>query len=681
MKDYSIQTGSAMPEADASLVQTNGSFANLQLACIVPGLYNPRITFDEAALAELAASIKAQGVNQPILVRPLPAQRVADTSRAVTHEIIAGERRYRASLLAGVATIPALIKPMTDAQALEFQLIENLQRENLNAMEEAEGFAHFCQATGTLKEDIGAKIGRSRTHVYNRLKLLELCQAGKEALRTGQIDPGVAGRIARVPDSQLQAKALAEATSVDWQDKPVHSARTFAKWMQENLMLNLSGAVFKMTDASLLPDAGSCKTCHKRTGHAPDLFSDVKGADVCTDPPCFHKKEEAHNAQLLQHAHQRGQTVIQGREAKELMPYSYSAIEGYLRLDNKHDSPTDQPLRKLLGKHLAASGIQPTVIVNPHKVGELIEVLPADVVADLLKTAGHSNEAKAVAKDKKRDDGIDKANQEAKAKSLYEQGWRDLVMQRAWEMINDSISVYPSEAGIRLIAHRYLAGMNKDRANVLCNLLGLGKVAPQQALANYVAATPTPINIVQLLMMHADVEYKHWLPSESDHNAGLLQVAKDQGINIDAIKSEAKQKFMPTPVVDAARPTLKGPAALRKNPLDAAAKKPKPAKPARAKMTAQEAQLGIAEAMQKNEAASPKKKVSFETGQRVRVTTDPRKMRVGTELWAGKEGTISNIAAFKGCWNVVFDDDEEKEVVGFAGQQLELCADQAEAAA
>lgn len=680
MKDYSIQTGQAMPEAEASPVITAGTFANLQLACIVPPLYNPRTRMDEAALKELAATIKAQGVNQPILVRPLPAQRVADTSRAVTHEIIAGVRRYTASLLAGMATIPALIKPMPDAQALEFQLIENLQREDLNAMEEAEGFAHFCQETGTPKEDIGAKIGRSRTHVYNRLKLLELCQAGKEALRTGQIDASLAESIARAPDSELQTIALKEATRVDYQEKPVHSSRTFKKWMQENLMLNLSGAVFKMTDASLLPDAGSCKTCHKRTGHAPDLFSDVKGADVCTDPPCFHKKEEAHNAQLLHHAHERGQTVIQGREAKELMPYSYGNIEGYLRLDNKNDSPTDQPLRKLLGKHLAASGIQPTVVVNPHKAGELIEVLSADVVADLLKTAGHTTEAKAVAKDKKRDDGIDKAREEAKAKGLYEQGWRDMVMQRAWQSIeHDSVIMAPSDDAARLIARRYLAGMNKDRANVLCKLLGLGKVAPQQALADYVAATSAPTNFVLLLIMHADVEYKHWLPSDSDHNVGLLQVAKDQCINIDAIKSEAKQKFMPAPVVDAARSTLKGPAALRKDQLNAAAKKPKPAKLARAKMTAQEAQLGIAEAMQKDEAASPKKKVSFEVGQRVRVTTDPRKMLVGTEQWAGKEGAITSFGS-RGYWKVRMDGVAAK-VVDFAGLQLERCADQVEVAA
>ena len=683
MKDYSIQTGSAMPEADASPVQTTGTFANLQLACIVPGLYNPRTTFDEAALAELAASIKAQGVNQPILVRPLPASRVADTKRTVTHEIIAGERRYRAGVLAGVATIPALIKPMTDTQALEFQLIENLQREDLNAMEEAEGYAHYCQATGTPKEDIGAKFGRSRTHVYNRLKLLELCQAGKEALRTGQIDPSVAERIARVPDSQLQAKALAEATRVDYQDKPVHSARTFAKWMQENLMLNLSSAVFKMTDASLLPDAGSCKTCHKRTGHAPDLFSDVKGADVCTDPPCFHKKEEAHNAQLLHHAHERGQTVIQGREAKALMPYSGSAIDGYLRLDNKYGSPTDQPLRKLLGKHLAASGIQPTVIVNPHKAGELIEVLSAEVVADMLKAAGHTTEAKAVTKDKKRDDGIDKAREEAKLKGLYEHGWRDMVMQRAWQSINskEAPSIPPDHTVLRIIAQRYLAGMNKDRATVLCKLLGLGKVAPQQALADHVNSTAHPVMIVLLLIMHADVAYT-WLDNTPDQNVGLLQVAKDQRINIEAIKSEAKQKFMPEPVVDAAKPTLKGPAALRKDQLDAAAKKSKPAKPARAKMTAQEAQLGIAEAMQKDEAASPKKIVPFGAGQSVRVTTDPRIIKAGHEKWLGKVGLVRStnpLHAVAGVCDVMFHNDKN-QVFRFLRSQLELCDDQAEVA-
>ena len=182
-----------------------------------------------------------------------------------------------------------------------------------------------------------------------------------------------------------------------------------------------------------------------------------------------------------------------------------------------------------------------------------------------------------------------------------------------------------------------------------------------------------PVMIVLLLIMHADLEYKHWLPSDSDHNAGLLQVAKDQRINIDAIKSEAKQKFIPEPVVDAARTTLKGPAALRKDQLDAAAKKPKPAKPARAKMTAQEAQLGIAEAMQKDEAASPQQGASaVVVGSKVKVTSEKDEVGPIAGNYAGKEGVVTRIIKQEGLSTC--DVKFKRGTAVFVIKQLEVVA-------
>ena len=119
----------------------------LDVACIVASTTNPRKTFNQVKLAELAESIKASGVHQPILVRPLPPERLADTfaerrrgEALPTHELVAGERRWRGCQLAGVAEIPAMIRELTDAQVLEIQIVENLQREDVSELEEAEGY-------------------------------------------------------------------------------------------------------------------------------------------------------------------------------------------------------------------------------------------------------------------------------------------------------------------------------------------------------------------------------------------------------------------------------------------------------------------------------------------------------------------------------------------------------------
>jgi len=218
----------------------------LALSSIVESNFNPRKNFNLVKLAELAESIKASGVHQPILVRPLPGARVAETDRGVQFEIVAGARRFRASQQAGAATIPAILCHLSDNAALEAALLENLQRDDLTALEEAEGF-EALQATGATVDGIASKIGKSRSYVFARLKLLDLSVECKEAMRAGQIDASRALLIARIPDTTLQTKALAEATRVDYLGA-VCSLRAFASWLQASVMLKLDKATFSITD-------------------------------------------------------------------------------------------------------------------------------------------------------------------------------------------------------------------------------------------------------------------------------------------------------------------------------------------------------------------------------------------------------------------------------------------------
>lgn len=147
-------------------------FITLPLAAVTESTFNPRRHFDPAKLAELAENIKASGVHQPILVRPLPGARVPDTAKGVTHEIVAGARRFRASQLAGMAAIPAVVRDLDDGAALEVALWENIHRADLTALEEAEGYDALIRATGITREALAKKIGRSPSYVHASLKLL-----------------------------------------------------------------------------------------------------------------------------------------------------------------------------------------------------------------------------------------------------------------------------------------------------------------------------------------------------------------------------------------------------------------------------------------------------------------------------------------------------------------------------
>jgi ParB/RepB/Spo0J family partition protein len=275
------------------------TFDTLRLDALVTSPTNPRKNFNPIKLQELADSIAASGVHQSILVRPLPADRLADTAHLdprPTHEVVAGERRYRASKLAKCVTIPAMIRNLTDDQVLEIQIVENIQRDSLTELETAEGYKTLMEHNNLTAEQVGQKVSKSRSSVYGSLKLLDLHAETKQALREELITSSAALLIARIPDVALQTKALAYASTQD-ENGHTPSIRNFQAWLRDNVMLDLSKAPFPIALVSLTP-AGSCTDCDKRTGANPDLFTDVKSADVCTHPPCYHIKAVAHKDAL-----------------------------------------------------------------------------------------------------------------------------------------------------------------------------------------------------------------------------------------------------------------------------------------------------------------------------------------------------------------------------------------------
>jgi ParB family chromosome partitioning protein len=175
----------AQESAAADTSASPGLPASLLLADMVPGTYQPRTRMDEGALYELAESIKAQGIMQPILVR-----RVGDGANAGKYEIIAGERRYRAARLAGLDSVPVLVRDVPDESAAAMSLIENIQREDLNPLEEAHGLQRLVKEFGLTHEQAAQAVGRSRSAASNLLRLLNLADPVQTMLMAGDIDMG-----------------------------------------------------------------------------------------------------------------------------------------------------------------------------------------------------------------------------------------------------------------------------------------------------------------------------------------------------------------------------------------------------------------------------------------------------------------------------------------------------------
>lgn len=206
--------------ADNAVDEQNG-VVSLRISEIEPNRDQPRKQFDEAALADLAASIQQHGVLQPLLVRPLPGG---------SYQLVAGERRWRASRMAGLTEVPVVVREMSDREASELALIENLQRQDLNPMEEAVGYRTLMEQYGMTQEDAARAVNKSRPAVANALRLLNLPDEVADWVREGKLSAGHARTLLAFPTAEAQ-RAAAEAAihndlSVRALEKMVKSTRS-----------------------------------------------------------------------------------------------------------------------------------------------------------------------------------------------------------------------------------------------------------------------------------------------------------------------------------------------------------------------------------------------------------------------------------------------------------------------
>ncbi|SFD36585.1 ParB/RepB/Spo0J family partition protein [Spirosoma endophyticum] len=200
-KPSPFESISTMTEISLSLIETNP--------------FQPRTRFDEEALQELADSIRTQGIIQPITVRQLGKER---------YQLIAGERRLQASKIAGFTTIPAYVRTANDQQMLEMALIENIQRENLNAIEIALSYQRLITECSLKQEELGERVGKNRTTVNNYIRLLKLPPIIQASLRDNKISMGHARAIINIENPDVQIRLFTKAVDEEWSVRKVEEA-------------------------------------------------------------------------------------------------------------------------------------------------------------------------------------------------------------------------------------------------------------------------------------------------------------------------------------------------------------------------------------------------------------------------------------------------------------------------
>lgn len=600
-------------------------FATLPLGTITPSPTNPRKHFDDASLKDLAASIAASGVHQPVLVRPLPASRVADTADMQprpTFELVAGERRWRASALAKQTSIPALVRSLTDDQVLEIQIVENLQRQDLTALEEAEGYQTLMDHSGLTADQVGEKIGKSRSYVFGRLKLLDMGQDCRDALRTGMIDASKALLLARIPSTSLQAKALREIIRPN-HPEGVMSHKLAHEWIKSRYMLKIEQAIFDHTDASLAPRA--CTICPTRTGADADLFMDVMGADMCTDPDCYNNKVQQHHSRRRDQLEAQGHKIIDGDDAKAVMPTPNSPPEGYARLDDAADSPTKKTLREELAKLIEKGDVVPVMIVNPHIDGDLIACVPEGDVHRLLERAGRKKAADVAKQEQERRDEFDAATHAQSLRTEYELKWRMRVLQAVFERTQKV-----PEEGLTTPTMQTLVPMligNTDSTSIvtMCDMLGIeaadddtaGDESPHAVALREWALDmgngTTAADVLLLLTAAMGLHWHAWYEREEAEMqrelAPLIRAALTTGVPMLNIQNEVREEIRLREVfakVETAKADLPLAPAAQANGVRGKGKTkqtPAGAAQGQGRLSAQEAEQGIAAAMQSIESA------------------------------------------------------------------------------
>jgi ParB family chromosome partitioning protein len=495
-------------------------YRNVPLSILTESKTNPRRIFEDAALKELAESIRSQGVLSPLLVRPLNER---------SFEIVAGARRYRAAQMAESETVPVRIVNLTDAEALEAQLIENLQRRDVHPLEEAQGFRALLnlEEPKYSVEQIAAKMGKSPAYVAQRIRLTELAPAAVEAFYKDEIGVGHALLLAKLQLAE-QEQALAACFREDWGNgskgkRILLPVRNLKDWIEHNLMLILNDAPFSRSDAALNPQAGSCHDCPKRTGHNKLLFADVR-QDACTDPACYQIKVDAHlvktiaaKPKLVQISAAYGQPA----EGSAVIPRNkYVEIK---QEKPQNDKQRDWP------EYKTCKSMTEAIITEGIEKGELRKIC-----ADPNCPVHHPKKQKPTA------DANWKAEQEKQRRA------EALAQSTGLRVLNAIIAAVPvrlMKRDLLFIVERIATMLDERRLEVVARNRGIKKAKDSDSIPKLLSTYIRKADEGELGRLLVEMIILHSARTQPDGGKVLKEAAEHYKVDTDAIALKVKQEF------------------------------------------------------------------------------------------------------------------------------------------
>jgi ParB/RepB/Spo0J family partition protein len=328
---------------------------------LVDSPFQHRRTYD--GIEGLADSIRTQGLFQPIVVR-------STHKPAPLFEVVFGHRRVRAARHAGLSYLDAVLVEMTDRQVVEAQVVENVQRADIHPIDEAEGYRLLHEVHGVSVAEISARVGRSASVVYGRMRLCGLSARVKKAALDGVLPTTHALLIARLVDHKLQETVL-ERLLEDVRRGDLMTVQALDELLHEEILVSLGEATFPLEDVSLDRKAGACSACPKRSGNQPLLFPEGSATDRCTDPPCFWRKTKVHGDRALELlAKDEGVTVLPASRAAKLFPKARRGFDD--------DVAYGSGFRDLEERVYLDNGKTTTLRAKLEKVGEVPVVIAQD---------------------------------------------------------------------------------------------------------------------------------------------------------------------------------------------------------------------------------------------------------------------------------------------------------------
>jgi ParB family chromosome partitioning protein len=511
-------------------------YRDLPLSNLIESATNPRRIFDHEALKELAESIRSQGVLSPLLVRPLTES---------SFEIVAGARRYRAAQLAEAETVPVRIVNLTDAESLEAQLIENLQRRDVHPLEEAQGFRALLNLDEPKYsiEQISAKTGKSASYCAQRIKLTELTAAVTEAFAKDEIGVGHALLLAKLQPAE-QEQALSACFREDWNGgqgkakRILLPVRHLHQWIEQNILLILKDAPFSKTDPSVNPAAGACVNCPKRTGGNAQLFADI-AEDACTDPACYQSKLDGFVAQTIA----AKPKLVQISSAYGPAPATDSGNAALPRnkyIEIKQQDPNAKKQRDW-PEYQTCKSMTEAIVTEGTEKGEVRKIC-ADPECPVHRPK----------KQRPAGDERIKAEQE---KQRREEAIANVVGLRVLSAIVDAVPVRLTKRDLVFIVERLLPQLEERRVEVLARNRGIKKAQPSDSIGKLMGAYVRKAEEGELGQLLVETVILHAARTQSETGKALKDAAQHYKVDTDAIAQKVKAEFAAKEKAQAAKKT------------------------------------------------------------------------------------------------------------------------------